>query len=275
MLKKFSTIKSFLLILLTLFISSCGDSSVEVDNLKFAILEVTSDNNFTFDKTLKTKKRYKEITITNIGDKEATELSLSISGATSEINFAGGSYPGTPNVSDPSNLSGATIPGAGTCSTTLAVNASCTLVFEFAPFDNNNFSIDINASYNNFFETITLNNSINAQGADEARIEISYESSTNFVNFLGTHPTYFANVGSAGFDALGTPNTRGEMFVIFAVQNTGEWPADTLSYNIPNLPPISSDIYTITGNDCNAILAEGERCYITVRFSPNALSFFN
>ena len=266
--------KYILLISLISILVSCGDSNVEVEGLKVAALSLSSDDSFTIPKTLKFKKRFSILRIKNTGDKEATEMNLSLSGTgISQINFAGGVYPGTVNPLDPNVLAGAAIPASGNCSSTLAVGAECTVVIEFFPPDNATYSISYNGSFNNLFEAVEFSGSLTGTGANEAKLDFTILS--GLPNLSGGPATYFYNFERLAVDAGGLPNQRGMRNATFNLTNNGEWPAEAVSYIIPNLPAPNNDVYTITSNTCPVTLIEGDSCYIDVQFSPPQLSFFN
>jgi hypothetical protein len=109
-----------------------------------ADLQFALEPEYEFLATLVNETRSQAITLTNLGDAEARDMSFA--GLAAPFRYLGGSFPGT----------------GGTCSTTLAGGQSCNLVLEFAPTSQGTFTSSISVNYKDYKQS--RSRSLNLKG---------------------------------------------------------------------------------------------------------------
>jgi hypothetical protein len=190
----------------------------ELDPYDYGTFATGTTNDYTF-------------TLTNSGGSVATGLNGT--GLTAPFVYKGGSYPGT----------------GGTCSTTLNVASSCTVVVQFNPTVVGVFNSTITINYHDGAAAQTATRNVTGTGANPALIGISDGPTYNF----GTHA-----VGSA------TDHT-------FTLTNSGGVPATAMSGAIAAPFTYKGGAYPGAGGTCGATLAVAANCTIVVTYSPVAL----
>lgn len=176
------------------------------------------------------------LTVTNSGD-----FTANIAGGTgldAPYTFKGGNvYPGS----------------GGTCNTSLAVSASCTIVVTFAPTGTGSQSDTIQINYFDGAVNQTAQRTLTGFGAAPAQIVISDPPSYNFGSV--------ANGGVAERS--------------FTISNTGGVPADSLGGSGLAAPfSFKGGTYPGTGGDCSTSLGAGASCTVVVRFQPTVTNSY-
>jgi hypothetical protein len=174
-------------------------------------------------------------TVTNGGSVDATSISGSFISA--PFAYAGTLYPGT----------------NGTCGTSLAPGAMCTIVVSFAPTVSGLGSAALTLTYND--------------GAVAGR------SASVSLSGSGTPPALLFISDAATYD-FGTLSTTGKKTHVFRVENDGGIVATSLapgalaaSYSYPGG-------YPGTGGTCGTSLAAGATCALVVNFAPQTAGTF-
>ena len=127
-----------------------------------ASLSLSDGVTYDFGSQILTTTSEKTVTVTNNGGFSAT--SLSGSGLNPPFDFKGGGYPGT----------------GGTCSGTIAVSGSCTIVVEYTPTTAGAQNDTIEIGYNNGLATVTAQRALSGTGLDPAALDISDGSTYDF-----------------------------------------------------------------------------------------------
>ena len=123
--------------------------NIDEDNLNVAILAPATSTDITslaFDDTPANTPITLSILLKNHGELDAESLSMTVTnadGSGSPYAFAGGAYPGT---------SGTV---TGTCSDSLAVDETCTVILEFSPTAAGTFTATLGLSYFNGITTVS------------------------------------------------------------------------------------------------------------------------
>lgn len=121
---------------LLLFVAlGCGISpptSLVPQNFQGAFLSVSDQPQYDFGPVFLSNSAEHVFTVSNLGQMEATEMGSSFF-FSMHFKYKGGTYPGL----------------GGSCTTTLAKGAACTVVVLFEPSYNGNFTDSINISYFN------------------------------------------------------------------------------------------------------------------------------
>ena len=172
----------------------------------------------------------KTFTLTNSGSVAATSLESSFAG--SVFLFVGSNYP-----------------GGGTCSTSLAASASCTVIVRFAPVGLGSQSETLSISYHNGNSTTSVTRTISGTGQTVASLSISDPTTFNF------------NDVTVGASSEKT----------FTVTNSGESTATSLAGSA-----FSGGHYTFlggsypgTGGSCSTTLSgASSTCTVVVKFAP-------
>lgn len=175
------------------------------------------------------------LTMTNSGSGNASDIvGTGLSGAYS---FKDGAFPGT----------------GGTCGSTLAAGASCTIVATFAPTSSGLQTDSIEISYNN--GDVTLN-SVRA-----VRSLRGFAGSITTVANLVFEPAASMSFGSV---AVGTFTQS-----LFKVKNIGGQIASSLG-GAGLAPPFSfaGGSYPGVGGTCGLTLNPGSQCFLNIRFNP-------
>ncbi len=160
-----------------------------------------------------------------------TATSIVMSGLAAPYEFPGG-YPGT----------------GGDCASDLAPSSSCSVVIRFTPTAETTYADQLILDYNDGQAAQQVTRDLTGDGRGTAYITIS------------DGPTYDYGDVIVGSSANHT----------FTIENTGDGRAESISDS-----GISGDFsfpggFPGTGGNCNATLAAGASCEITVRFSPSS-----
>ncbi len=175
-------------------------------------------------------------TVSNIGS--GTAVSMSASGLSAPFSFQGGAYPGT----------------GGTCTTTLATSASCTVVVEFSPTVSGTFTAGLSMQYND------------GSGAQvEVRDMTGATSAVASLSISESEPFNFGN------HTIGSITTH-----TFTVTNSGSGVATTIN-EIGLAAPFTfaGGAFPGSSGTCTTNLASAASCDIEVEFSPTSLGTFN
>ncbi len=200
-----------------------------------ASLTISDGSTYDYGTKATTSSTDKSFTVTNGGGVSATSMSgLGLSGA---FSFKGGSYPGT----------------GGTCSTSLSVSGTCTVVATFAPTANGSVSSNVRVNYSDGATTQQAVRPVTGTGAPAAVLSISDGATYDY----GTK----AN-GSSTDKTFTITNSGG----VTATSVTGSGLADPFTFK--------GGTYPGTGGTCGATIAVGT-CTIVVNFSPSIVSSFS
>jgi alpha-tubulin suppressor-like RCC1 family protein len=200
-----------------------------------AVLSISDGPTFDFgSKTIATNTD-QIFTVSNIGGSTATAMAGS--GLAAPFTFVGGSYP-----------------GGGTCTTSLAAGATCTMVVRFTPSAGGGFADTIVLSYNDGLAVTSANRSVTGTGGTVANLSISDTPSYNFGSVAKSYTSEktltVTNVGGTSATAI-TPSAL----------------AATLNYK--------GGTYPGTGGTCGTTLGASGTCTIVVRFAPVAAAATN
>lgn len=177
-------------------------------------------------------------TIANAGGTAATAMSAT--GLSAPLNFKGGTYPGT----------------GGTCGTSLASLASCTIVTTFAPIASVLTSSTLTLSYNNGGSTVTSTLGLSGTGATLASVAVTIPV---------TNPYDFGTLvvgAAAGTVTLTLSNSGGQVATSFASGSL----AAPFSF--------TGGTYPGTVGTCGISLAAGATCTLDVSFIPTSPGLF-
>lgn len=170
------------------------------------------------------------LTLTNGGGVTAT--SMTGTGLSAPFTFKGGSYPGT----------------TGTCGTTLAAAANCTIVVSYSP--------TTNATHNGTV-TIGFNDGLAAQSATRA------------LQGTGVPPAALLVSDGPGAYDFGTRATGSTSERIFTITNNGSFTASALSGSGLSAPfAFKGGTFPGTGGTCSTNLNASSSCSIVVTYSP-------
>ncbi len=172
------------------------------------------------------------LTLTNSGAANATALADQ-GGLSAPYQYLGGSYPGT----------------GGTCTTSLAAAASCTVVVQFSPSALGVAGDTLELSYNNGLTAQNLVRNLTGSGA-LAVLSISENPSYDFGNVL---------VGSTASRSFVITNSGGLAASSLADAGGLALPFRYLGASYPG-----------TGGNCSTTLAASAQCTVVVEFVPTA-----
>lgn len=197
-----------------------------------AVLTISDSPTYDYGSVALGQMESKTFTVTNTGNAQATALA---NGATHAAPFAyaGGSYPGT----------------AGTCSTTLNVAATCTIVVEFSPIASSPYSSTVTLNYNDGQAAQTVSVDVIGSGA-LATLTISDSPTYNYGNHV-----------------LGSTTAK-----IFTISNIGTVQASAIGYvsGLSGAYAFEGGTFPGTSGDCTTTLNGGATCTIAVTFTPSA-----
>lgn len=186
--------------------------------------------------TVLTLSADKTFTVTNTGSYLAT--SIVASGLAAPFTFKGGTYPGT----------------GGTCGTSLASLATCTIVVTYSPTAAVLSTDTIQFDFVDGANPAVSTRNIQGTGATPALLTLS------------NGPTY-----NMGIRAIGSTTTN----VLITVTNSGDAPATALSGTGLAAPfSFTGGTYPGTSGTCGATILNGSPCTIRVNFSPVGLGVF-
>lgn len=200
------------------------------------LAQYPGDANNAFGSVVVGVTKTQKITIYNSNGAAITNLGKqSISGP---FDFAGGSFPGT----------------GGTCTSSLATSASCTIAIAFTPDAETTFNSTVVLSYFNAIETTSLTINLSGKGAPAANLSVE---SMDF----GTTPRNSQIAGPA----------------LIKVTNSGSVTATSVSYSLPTGFSFRDTNSTApgTGGTCTSSLAGNASCTLNVWFTPTTTATFN
>ncbi len=172
----------------------------------------------------------KTFTVTNNGSVVATTVSGNV---TAPFSYKGGTFPGT----------------GGTCTATLAVAASCTIVITYSPVATGAHSQNVNVTYNNGASATSVSGGVTGVGSAPAVLAISDGATYNYGSVMTT-----ASVDKS-----------------FTVSNSGGTAAATMAGSGLAAPfTFKGGTYPGTGGTCSTTLGIGANCTIIVTYSPTA-----
>ncbi len=172
------------------------------------------------------------ITVSNAGSGAASTIAEG-SPLVAPFQYSGGSYPGT----------------GGTCGTSLAAGANCSLIVEFTPASTGLTTEVVDVSYYDGTSNQSLTVNLDGTGANPALLSISDGLTYDYGNVV---------VG-------------GSSQKTFTITNSGGVAATTLSEASPLSAPFQlSGGFPGTGGTCGATLASGANCTIVVNYDPTA-----
>jgi hypothetical protein len=151
----------------------------------------------------------------------------------------------------PYRYAGAGFPGGGSCTSTLAVGATCTFNVEFVPTATGVAAGTISIAFNDGAVAQTATQTLTGTGANPALITISGGATYNY-----------------GTAAVGSTNEA-----TFTVQNTGSVDATSLTGGGLALPFKFKGVagtFPGTGGTCTPTLSAGATCTIVVQWLPTA-----
>ena len=202
-----------------------------------AVLSISDGPTYNYGPVTLGQSASKTFTVTNTGGISATAMA---NGGTlaAPFNYAGGTYPGT----------------AGTCASTLAAAATCTVVVDFSPTVGGAASSTLTVSYND------------GQAAQGATRALSGTGALAVLS-ISDGPTYdYSSV------ALGSTASK-----TFTVTNTGNATASSMAAGVTLAAPFTfkGGSYPGTAGTCAATLGATATCTIVVDFSPVASSAYS
>lgn len=174
-------------------------------------------------------------TITNVGGLAATDIALGTPQLASPYLFKNGAYPGT----------------GGTCGTTLAAGAGCTIVVTYAPIDIGTTTDTIRLIYNDGQAIQPLARQVRGVAVSKANLVISDAPSFSF----GTVPINSSNDKT------------------FTVINSGALDATSFGEDATTLTSpyqFKGGSYPGTGGTCGTTLTGGSSCTVVVTFAPTS-----
>ena len=186
----------------------------EVSPVDFGNLEIGLTNDKTF-------------TVTNSGEKAANTISGSISNGA--FAFKGGTYPGS----------------GGTCGSSLAVGANCTVVVRFTPVNVGAATATLTLNYNDSVGMKAVSKTLQGTGVGVAIAQLAFAAGTN---------------GDIGSVVIGSYASK-----TVTLQNTGAAGATDIAISVA-----SPTAFLRTGGTCATTLNAADSCTISVRFEPSA-----
>ena len=202
-----------------------------------ANLVFSHGSSFDFGITAIASNQVSLLTITNNGGSNATALSSVALAA--PFSYLGGSYPGI----------------GGSCVSSLAVSASCSIAVEYTPSSSIVSNELVSIDYNNGASVVSVSSDLMGTGATPAVLSINESPKYDFSTVgFGTTTDYTLTVSNSGeFEAT-------------ALTDTG-----LLSSGFE----FSGGTYPGTGGDCGVTLAASSSCDIVVSFVPTATGFLS
>ena len=196
-----------------------------------ASLSISDSPTYNYGTVATGASKDKSFTVTNSG--EVTATAMAETGLAAPFAFKGGAFPGT----------------GGTCTSTLAAAASCSVVVSYAPTSTGNHSDSIDLSYNNGLSVQVANRALQGVGAAPALLTLS------------DAPAY--NYGSV---AIG-----GTKLKTFTVSNTGGVSSTSMAGLTLSAPfSFRGGSYPGTGGTCTSVLSPGATCLLVIAYSPSA-----
>ena len=224
-------------LLILVFLSSCGDSDVIVENLQISGLQFSSNLALPpgqFDRVLVTQTTEVQIIVANVGDADAENISYDLA-ANPRISYTGGVFPGA----------------NGNCNSTLASGESCILEFIFSPTTGFPVNTNLAVSFTDRFQTQSIDIALQGEGSTPASLAFDITSH---------------DFNQVAFDSVVPTSAVGNLTL--TVTNSGEWEATDTSFINPGSP------FFIANNNCGVQINEAESCTVDIEFRPAALGSF-
>jgi len=204
-----------------------------------AVLSVSDGPTFDFGTQLTSTTTSHTFTITNSGQATATEVAVAADTLTAPFSYTSGTYPGT----------------GGTCGTTLAGGATCTVNVDYSPTTVGTFNDSVRLSYDD---------GAGSQIADGPVTAISIAPATLLVS---ESPQY-------DFGAVFKSSVASKTFT---VTNTGDVDATSVAEGSPTLVApfaYAGGTFPGTGGTCDVTVEADDSCTLVVEFSPTSVGDF-
>lgn len=207
------------------------------DDGPLALLRVVGPNPTDFGPLAIGNDHSLSLTISNMGNAPAN--SMTGQGLEVPFQFLGGSFPGQ----------------GGSCTSSLGVNESCTIVVEFVPQSVGVFADTLQILYDNGDSIQTLSHGVLGAGSNSLALLIL------------SHGPYF------DFGKVQVSSVKSH---IFSVTNTGGGVATQLQVTSLSAPfQFVGGSYPGTAGTCGLTLAAGSSCDLDVEFAPESTAPFN
>lgn len=201
-----------------------------------AVLGISDGPTYNFGSVMTTASVDKTFTVSNSGGSAAATMAGG--GLAAPFTYKGGTYPGT----------------GGTCSTALAIGASCTVVVTYSPVATGLLSSTIDITYNNGSTGQTSSRAVQGTGVSPASLTISDGATYNF----------------------GTIASTASIDKVFTVTNGGGVTGTSISPVALSAPfAFKGGTFPGTGGNCGTTLAAGASCTYVVTFNPTANGVYN
>ncbi len=193
-----------------------------------ASLSISDGTTYSYGTKARGSTTDKTFTVTNSGGVAASSVSgAALSGA---YDYKGAAYPGT----------------GGTCSTSLAVSGTCTIVVTFSPTSNGTLTSTLQVNYNDGAASQSTTRGVTGVGADPASLSISDGATYDF-----------------GSLARGSSTDK-----TFTITNGGGVAATSIAGSGLSAPlTFKGGSYPGTGGTCTSSLSPGT-CTLVVNYSP-------
>lgn len=161
-----------------------------------ALLEISNGPTFNFPTIPLNTSEPMTFTVQNNGAQTATAMTAGAPAATAPFAWAG---------------TAATYPGGGTCGTTLAAGATCTIIATFSPTTvNNNFNSTIRVSYSDGVATQLANRAVTATSTPApGTLDTSFHANGKAINAISATANRILSIGvdtNGNIDAAGYAN---------------------------------------------------------------------
>ncbi len=209
--------------------SQSTSRSVQGTAVAPATITISDGPTFNFGSVANGSSNDKTFTLQNTGTFGASAMTGN--GLAAPYTFKGGTYPGS----------------GGTCSTTLASSATCTIVVNFSPTASATHNGSINIDYSNGANTVNATRAVTGISAPPAVLAVSDGPTFDF-----------------GIKATGSTTDK-----TFNVQNTGGVPAASVAGTGLTSPfTYKGGTYPGTGGTCSTTIAAAATCTIVVSYAP-------
>lgn len=205
-----------------------------------AVLEATVGTTYDFNLVAKNSLNEGTITIQNTGNYQAASLTIT-DNLTGTFRYKGFAYPGT----------------GGSCSTTLAAGASCTMVVEYAPTGSG--TAIINSSDNTILR-------YNPGSGTTVNLTLTVQGRAGLASL------------TFGSGAWGTVVNSSNTERSITVTNSGTYPATSLGLQTaPSVPFyfVGGSYPGTNGGTCGNNLAPGGSCSLRLRFNPTSVGAYS
>ena len=190
-----------------------------------ALLAISDAPTYAFGSVISGQMASHTFTVTNSGG--STASAIAPVALIAPYSFAGGAYPGT----------------GGTCTTTLASTATCTMVVRFSPTTTGALNANLRLNYNDSVAAQNATRAMTGTGTGAPIADLQFASGT-----LGS----FANVVVGGYSSL-----------TLTLHNNGAANATAIVVSGLGTGP-----FFRTGGTCGVTLAASASCTIALRYEP-------